>query len=255
VFDTAFHTSIPQEAKVYPIPYQWYEKGIQRYGFHGISHQYCDQRTAQILGKPLAELKMITCHLGNGCSITAIKNGLSINTSMGFTPLEGVMMGARSGSIDPAILIHLMREYGYTAEQLNQMLNQESGLKGVSGSSADMRTISAAMENNDRRAKLAFEIYIHRLKSVIASMLPHLGGLDVLVFTAGVGENAAKVREDVCQGFEFLDLRLDRDKNSTRCWDRDIANADSHVRVVVVHTQEDWAIAQQCWHIYQTRGN
>lgn len=246
VFDTAFHSSIPLQNKVYPIPYQWYEKGIQRYGFHGISHQYCANHVAKILNKPLENLKIITCHLGNGCSITAIKNGKSVNTSMGFTPLEGLMMGTRSGSIDPAISTHLMSEYGYNYEQIDEMLNKKSGLKGVSGISADVRHILAAMAENNQQAQLAFDIYIHRIQSVIASMLPDLNGLDVLVFTAGVGENAIKVREEVCKGLKFLGLSLDLTKNSASCLDKNIATTDSKVKIIVVHTQEDWAIAKEC---------
>ena len=244
VFDTAFHTSIPLYAKIYPIPYEWYDKGIQRYGFHGISHEYVSQRTAQILGQPLTEMNLLTCHLGNGCSITAIKEGKSINTSMGFTPLEGVMMGTRSGSIDPAILIYLMQEYDYDARQLNQMLNKKSGLLGISGLSADLRNILASRENGDTKAQLAFDIYIHRLRSSIGAMMASLGGLDALVFTAGVGENAAIVREKACEKFTFLGVQLDRDKNNTRPVNEDIATPDSQVRVLVIHTEEDWTIAE-----------
>jgi len=251
VFDTAFHTTIPPEAKIYPLPIQWYKKGIQRYGFHGISHQYVAQRTATILEKTLEELNLITCHLGNGCSITAIKNGQSVNTSMGFTPLEGLMMGTRSGSIDPAILIHLISEHGYNAPQLNELLNKQSGLLGVSGVSADVRSIINAMTTGNSQAKLALDIYIHRIKSVIGSMLPSLPKLDALVFTAGVGENSTLIREKVCQGFEFLGLKLDSQKNGHRCIDQNIAHTHSSVEVVVVHTQEDWAIALQCSQIYQ----
>ncbi len=251
VFDTAFHTTIPPEAKIYPLPMQWYEKGIQRYGFHGISHQYVAQRTATILEKPLEELNLISCHLGNGCSITAIKNGQSVNTSMGFTPLEGLMMGTRSGSIDPAILIHLISEYGYNAPQLNELLNKQSGLLGVSGVSADVRSVINAMTTGNTQAQLALDIYIHRIKSVIGSMLPSLPQLDALVFTAGVGENSTLIREKVCQGFEFLGLKIDALKNSNRCIDKNIADAGSSVDVVVVNTQEDWAIALQCIQIYQ----
>ena len=251
VFDTAFHTTIPPEAKTYPLPMQWYEKGIQRYGFHGISHQYVAQRTATILEKPLEELNLISCHLGNGCSITAIKNGQSVNTSMGFTPLEGLMMGTRSGSIDPAILIHLISEYGYNAPQLNELLNKQSGLLGVSGVSADVRSVINAMTTGNTQAQLALDIYIHRIKSVIGSMLPSLPQLDALVFTAGVGENSTLIREKVCQGFEFLGLKIDALKNSNRCIDKNIADAGSSVDVVVVNTQEDWAIALQCIQIYQ----
>jgi acetate kinase len=230
---------------------QWYEKGIQRYGFHGISHQYVAQRTATILETPLEELNLISCHLGNGCSITAIKNGQSVNTSMGFTPLEGLMMGTRSGSIDPAILIHLISEYGYNAPQLNELLNKQSGLLGVSGVSADVRSVINAMTTGNTQAKLALDIYIHRIKSVIGSMLPSLPQLDALVFTAGVGENSTFIREKVCQGFEFLGIKLDSQKNGNKCIDQNIADAGSSVDVVVVHTQEDWAIALQCIQIYQ----
>ena len=245
VFDTAFHSQMPSQAVVYPIPYEWLDKGIRRYGFHGISHQYCAQRTAQLLGKPLESLKIITCHLGNGCSLAAIKNGKSIDTTMGFTPLEGLMMGTRSGSIDPGILIYLMRKYNFNADRLDKMLNKESGLKGVSGISADMRAILAAKDN--AQANLAFDMYIQRLRSLIGSMLASLGGLDVLVFTAGVGENAVLVREKACEGWEFLRLQLDLDKNQSSPEDEDIASADSAVRILVVQAQEDWAIATECW--------
>ena len=247
VFDTAFHSQMPTKAAAYPIPYEWLDKGIRRYGFHGISHQYAAQRTAQLLDKPLESLKIITCHLGNGCSLAAIQNGKSIATTMGFTPLEGLMMGARSGSIDPGILIYLMREYDFTADRLDKMLNKESGLKGVSGLSADMRTILAAQDN--AQAKLAFEMYIERLRSQIGSMLASLGGLDVLVFTAGVGENAAIVREKACEGWEFLGLKLDLEKNQSSPKDIDIAAIDSAVRVLVIQAQEDWAISTECWRI------
>ena len=245
VFDTAFHSQMPSQAVVYPIPYEWLDKGIRRYGFHGISHQYCAQRTSQLLGKPLESLKIITCHLGNGCSLAAIKNGKSIATTMGFTPLEGLMMGTRSGSIDPGILIYLMREYDFTADRLDKMLNKESGLKGVSELSADMRTILAAQDN--AQAKLAFEMYIARLRSQIGSMLASLGGLDVLAFTAGVGENAVLVREKACEDWDFLGLQLDLDKNNLSPKDTDIATTDSAVRILVVQAQEDWAIATECW--------
>ena len=245
VFDTAFHSQIPPKAAVYPISYKLLDEGIRRYGFHGISHQYCAQRTAQLLGKPLESLKIITCHLGNGCSLAAIKNGKSIDTTMGFTPLEGLMMGTRSGSIDPGILIYLMREYDFTADRLDKMLNKDSGLKGVSGLSADMRAILGAQDNP--QAKLAFEMYIYKLRSLMGSMLASLGGLDVLVFTAGVGENAVLVREQACQGWEFLGLRLDLEKNQSSPKDLDIATADSAVRILVIQAQEDWAIASECW--------
>ncbi|MGQ4649645.1 acetate/propionate family kinase [Lyngbya aestuarii] len=252
VFDTAFHSKIPLEAAVYPIPYEWFEKGIRRYGFHGISHQYCAERSAQILGKPLDSLKIITCHLGNGCSLAAIKDGVSIDTTMGFTPLEGLMMGNRSGSIDPAILIYWMREYDLDAAQLDEMLNKASGFKGVSGISADLRTIQEAIAQGNKRAQLALEIFIHRLRALIGAMLASLGGLDALVFTAGIGENNPEVRQKACEAFEFLGVKLDLEKNSSSPVNLDVASHDSTVPVLVVHTEEDWAIARQCWHQYRS---
>ena len=249
VFDTAFHSQIPEPAKVYPLPYEWFERGIQRYGFHGISHQYCATKTAQILDKSLDSLKIITCHLGNGCSLAAIANGICIDTTMGFSPLEGLMMGTRCGSIDPQILLYLMREYGLNGDELNQLLTKESGLLGVSGISADMRAIIAASAEGQKRAQLAFDIYIHRLRSSIGAMIASLGGLDVLVFTAGVGENTAKLRAETCEQFAFLGLHLDTDKNNARPMNEDIATEDSQVRILVIHTEEDWAIATQCWQL------
>ncbi len=249
VFDTAFHSQMPLTAAVYPIPYEWFSQGVRRYGFHGISHQYCAQRAAQFLGKSLESLRIVTCHLGNGCSLAAVQGGKSIDTTMGFTPLEGVMMGSRSGSIDPAILLYLLREHQFTAPQLNQLLNKESGLKGVSGLSADMRSILAAMATGHERATLAFQVYIHRLKAAIAAMTASLGGLDVLVFTAGVGENAPQVRTAACQGLEFLGIQLDPTLNAQAFPDADIAQKGSPVRILVLHTAEDWAIAQTCWQL------
>ena len=247
VFDTAFHTTIPSKAAFYPIPYEWIDKGIRRYGFHGTSHKYCSQKAAQLLDKPLESLKIITCHIGNGASLTAIKDGSSIDTTMGFTPLEGLMMGERSGSIDPAILIYLMRQYGLTGEELNHLLNKESGLKGISGISADLRDILEGIKSDHERAKLAFEIYIHRFRACLGQMLASLGGLDVLVFTAGVGENSAIVREKVCEGFTFLGLKLDLEKNAQSPFDQEISSPDSSIRVLIIHTEENWAIAEECW--------
>jgi len=247
VFDTAFHSHIPQSAAIYPVPYAWVEMGIRKYGFHGISHQYCAQKSAQILGRDLTDLRLISCHLGNGCSLAAIRHGISIDTTMGFTPLDGLMMGSRSGSIDPSILIYLMQA-GYEGDRLDHELNKESGLKGISGVSADMRSILAAIAEGNSRARLALDIYIHRLRSCLGSMLMSLGGMDALVFTGGVGENAAIVRELTCQSLEFLGLKLDLAQNQNSPVDMDIAAKDSQVRVLVIHTQEDWAIAQTCWH-------
>jgi acetate kinase len=247
VFDTSFHSHIPDAAAIYPGPYEWVEQGIRRYGFHGISHQYCVQRTAQILGKDVNSLRIITCHLGNGCSLAAIQNGRSIDTTMGFTPLDGLMMGNRSGAVDPGILIHLLREKNYTPDKLDNVLNKASGLSGISGISGDMRQILAGISQGNSRAQLAFDIYIHRLKSYIGAMVASLEGLDVLVFTAGVGENSQEVRKEVCDRLGYLGVKIDAEKNSQKPIDVDISTSDSKVRVLVIHTQEDWQIACECW--------
>nr|WP_277925539.1 acetate/propionate family kinase [Anabaena catenula] len=244
VFDTSFHSTLPDAAAIYPGPYQWVEQGIRRYGFHGISHQYCANRAAQILGRDLASLRLITCHLGNGCSLAAIKNGQSIDTTMGFTPLDGLMMGSRSGAIDPGILIHLMQKYNYSADKLDYILNKASELRGISGISSDFREILAAIELGNERAKLAYDIYVHRLQTGIGSMLASLGGLDALIFTAGVGEKSALIRQGACDAWSFLGLKIDPEKNQQKPFDVDIATPDSTVRILVIHTQEDWAIAK-----------
>ena len=247
VFDTAFHGNIPQAAAIYPGPYEWIEKDIIRYGFHGISHQYCAERTAQILGKDLQSLRLITCHLGNGCSLAAVKNGCSVDTTMGFTPLDGLMMGSRSGSVDPGILIYLLRQKDYTAEQLDNLLNKSSGLTGISGISSDMRQIRQAISQGNKRAQLAYNIYQHRLHSSIGAMLGSLGRLDALVFTAGVGENVPEIRQAACEAFEFLGIEIDSSKNNSKPVDEDITTSDSSIKVLVIHTQEDWQIARECY--------
>lgn len=253
VFDTGFHATLPDAAAIYPGPYEWVEQGIRRYGFHGISHQYCSGRAAQILDRDLASLKLITCHLGNGCSLAAIKNGRSIDTTMGFTPLDGLMMGSRSGAIDPGILIHLLRQSNYSAERLDYVLNKASGLRGISGVSSDLPQVIAAIAQGDYRAQLAWDMYVHRLRSGIGSMLASLEGLDALVFTAGVGEKSPGIRQAACEAFGFLGLKIDAAKNQQQPLDEDIATADSTIRVLVIKTQEDWAIAQQCWQIMQKK--
>ncbi|MEG4172604.1 MULTISPECIES: acetate kinase [unclassified Microcoleus] len=247
VFDTAFHAQLPPAAFVYPGPYEWLENGIRRYGFHGISHQYCARRAADILGQDVADLRLISCHLGNGCSLAAIRGGWSVDTTMGFTPLEGLMMGSRSGSIDPGILIHLLKQSDFTAEKLDGILNRNSGLKGISGVSSDLRQIGDALAQGNQRAQLALDIYIHRLRAGIGAMLASLGGLDALIFTAGVGENSALVRAAACEAFGFIGLKLDEEKNQHSPIDQDIAAVDSAVRILVIHTQEDWEIARECW--------
>lgn len=253
VFDTAFHSQIPDPAAIYPGPYHWVEQGIRRYGFHGISHQYCAHRAAQILNRDLSELRLIVCHLGNGSSLSAVQGGKSIDTTMGFTPLDGLMMGTRAGAIDPGILIYLMRQ-GYSADQLDQLLNQESGLKGISGISHDLREIEAAIAQGHPQARLALDIYLHRLKSCIGSMLMSLGGVDAIVFTAGIGEHSATVRALTCESLGFLGLRIDPDLNANSPVDQDIATSESTARVLVIHTQEDWAIAQSSWRCLTNHG-
>ena len=253
VFDTGFHSRLPEPAAVYPGPYEWLAQGIRRYGFHGINHQYCAERTAQLLGRDLRSLKIVTCHLGNGCSLAAIREGRSIDTTMGFTPLEGLMMGTRSGSVDPGIMTYLMRHCGFTGQQLDEILNTRSGLLGISGFSGDMRQIVAAMKDGHPRAKLAFEMFVHRLQAGIGAMIATLGGIDALVFTAGIGENSPEVRVAACANFEFLGLKLDGAKNAQGSADQDISLSDSTVRVLVVHAQEDWAIARDCWRLASVR--
>lgn len=252
VFDTGFHRNMPPAATVYPGPYQWFESGIQRYGFHGINHQYCAKRGAQILGRELDSLKLVTCHLGNGCSLAAIQNGHSIDTTMGFTPLEGLMMGTRSGSVDPGILTYLMRERGLKAQEIDDVLNKASGLVGISGVSGDMREIQAAMKQGHARAKLAFDIYVHRLQAGIGAMVAVLGGIDALIFSAGVGENSPEVRDAVCQRLLFLGIKLDSAANTRSLPDGHIAAPDSAVRVLIIRAQEDWAIAGECWRLSRT---
>jgi acetate kinase len=249
VFDTAFHSQLPLAAAAYPGPYAWLEQGIRRYGFHGINHQYCAERAAQLLAKDLQSLRLVTCHLGNGCSLAAIQKGHSIETTMGFTPLEGLMMGSRSGSVDPGILIYLIRQHGIGGQELDDLLNRKSGLAGVSGVSSDMREVLSAMASGNPRAKLAFEMFVHRLRFFIGAMVGILDGMDALVFTAGIGENSAEVRAAACAGFGFMGLKLDPDKNAHPQGDTDITACDSTVRVFVVRAQEDWAIARECWRL------
>lgn len=250
VFDTAFHSTLPPAAYVYAGPYAWLDQGIRRYGFHGISHQYAARRAAELLGSKPARL--ITCHLGNGASLAAVSAGQSVDTTMGFTPIEGLMMGSRSGSVDPGILVHLMR-LSNTADQLDDLLNRRSGLLGISGLSEDMREILEAAESGHERARLAFEVYVHRLVRELGGMLAVLGGLDALVFTGGVGENCPPLREAAVRQLAFLGLKLDPAKNSAPHPDQDVAAADSAVRVLVIHAEEEWEIARECYRLARFR--
>ncbi len=219
VFDTAFHATLAPAAYVYPGPYEWLGQGIRRYGFHGLSHQYASRRAAEML--ELDSPRVIVCHLGNGASLCAVRDGKSIDTTMGFTPLEGLMMGTRSGSIDPAILIYLMRHRGYSADVLDKILNTESGLLGVSGISGDMRDI---LNSDTPRAKLAFDIYAHRLCREVGAMAGVLGGADAIVFTGGVGENCPPLREIVAKRFAFL-----------------------NAKILVIHAEEEWEMVRECY--------
>jgi acetate kinase len=273
VFDTGFHRNMPLSAKTYPGPYEWFEQGIRRYGFHGINHQYCAERATLMLGKDkdqgsdLNSPKLVTCHLGNGCSLAAIREGRSVDTTMGFTPLEGLMMGTRSGSVDPGVLTYLMRRRHFLDEQLDDVLNKKSGLLGISGFSSDMREILAARENAGEpaklepakieRAKLAFDMYVHRLRSGIGAMAAVLGGIDGLVFSAGVGEHSPEVRAAVCDHLAFLGVRVDPAKNAQLPSDQDtdISAPDAAARVLVIHAQEDWMIARHCWELIKTQSS
>jgi acetate kinase len=247
VFDTGFHSTLPDAAAIYPGPYEWAERGIRKFGFHGINHQYCAERVAQLLGKNPSLLKLVTCHLGNGCSLAAIRDGRSIDTTMGFTPLEGLMMGTRSGSVDPGILTYLLREGHISVEALDETLNTKSGLLGISGISADMRRVLAAMKEGNARAQLAFDMFVHRLRSGIGAMIATLDGIDALVFTAGIGENSPEVRAAACAHLAFLGLALDDSKNVSSHGDSEISSQKSAVRVLVLKAQEDWMIARECW--------
>lgn len=244
VFDTAFHQSIPEHAYLYALPYTLYEKQkVRRYGFHGTSHSYVARQAALYLNRPLEELNIITLHLGNGASAAAIRGGKSIDTSMGLTPLEGLVMGTRSGDLDPAILFYLSRESGLDMDTLDTLLNKESGLKGICGEN-DMRTISEAAEQGDHQARLALTIFCYRLKKYIGAYMAALGGVDCIVFTGGIGENSAIVRQMSCQGLERLGIRLDEGKNSIRQEDiLEIQATDSSVKLLVVPTDEELEIA------------
>jgi len=251
VFDTGFHSELPDATSIYAGPYEWVERGIRKLGFHGINHEYCAGRAARLLGRELGDLKLISCHLGNGCSLAAIHGGKSIDTTMGFTPLDGVMMGTRSGSVDPGILTYLMREEKADGQSLDETLNSKSGLLGISGVSSDMREVVGAMKSGNSRAQLAFDMFVHRLRAAIGAMLAALDGADAIIFTAGIGENSAEVRSAACVHLSFVGVQLDAGKNADGNSDRDIATHQSTIRVLIVQAQEDWAIARECWNLQE----
>jgi acetate kinase len=246
VFDTAFHQTMPEKAFLYGLPYELYKKyGIRRYGFHGTSHKYVSLKAAKLLNKPVEELRIVTCHLGNGSSIAAVKGGNSIDTSMGFTPLEGLVMGTRCGDIDPAIVFFLMKKEGMEYEDVNNYLNKQSGVLGISGVSSDFRDIEEAAQSGDRRAELALDIFAYNAKKYIGSYAAAMGGIDAVVFTAGIGENSSSMRENICDGLEFLGITIDTEKNKTRGREIDISKPDSKVRVLVIPTNEELMIARE----------
>ena len=246
LFDTAFFAHIPPCAFLYPVPYEWYEEwGIRRFGFHGTSHAYCTDRAAELLQRDGSRLLLVICHLGQGSSATAVRDGVAVTNTMGFTPLEGFMMGTRSGTVDPGILIYVQRQHGLSAEQLDEILHKKSGLLGVSGVSSDFREVEAAAREGHRRAALALDVYAYRVRAMIGALAVTLGGIDALVFTGGIGENSAWLRSEVCKGLEVLGVHLDGERN-TRCRpDADLATSHSPARVLVIHTREDLMIARE----------
>jgi acetate kinase len=252
VFDTAFHQTMPNYAYMYALPRSLYEQyGIRRYGFHGTSHRYVSMRAAEILGRPLTSLKLITCHLGNGCSITAIDRGKSVDTSMGLTPLEGLMMGTRSGDIDPAIIFHLIEERQMSADAINQILNRESGLLGVSGVASDVRDLFRAVSEGNPQATLALKMFSYRVKQYIGRYAAVLGGLDALIFTAGIGENAPSIRATICEDLGFLGVHLDEKQNQSNEVEKAIHGKDAPVKLLVVPTNEELMIARDTLHLIQ----
>ena len=245
VFDTSFYSNMEDFRTIYPIPYELYtENQIRRYGFHGTSHRYVAAKAAELLGKPIEELKIVTCHLGNGSSITAVDKGIAIDTSMGFTPQEGLPMGTRSGSIDPTVIPYIMKEKGLNADEIEDLLNRKSGLLGVSGISNDCRKVREAADNGDYRAELALKILVNSIKKIVGSYIAELNGIDALVFTAGIGENSDWLRRDVCKDMDFFGIAVDEELNSgARGKEIDISDKNARVKTLVIPTNEEYMIA------------
>lgn len=242
VFDTAFHSHMPPKAYLYGIPYELYKRHhIRRYGFHGTSHRFVSEQAAQMLGKPISELKIITAHLGNGCSMAAVDGGVSIDTTMGFTPLEGLLMGTRSGDMDPSVILYIMGKEGLILSEANTLLNKHSGLIGISGESSDMREVISSMHDGVKRAKYAFEIFCYRVRKYIGAYAAALGGVDAVVFTGGIGENSADVRRESLEGLSFLGLELDPERNAKG--DNIISSDSSTVKIFRIPTNEELVIA------------
>lgn len=244
-FDTAFHQTMPKSSYIYPLPYEYYEKhAVRRYGFHGTSHKYVSNRAAEILGKNKEDLKIVTCHLGNGASVAAVDGGKSVATSMGFTPLEGLAMGTRCGDIDPAIVKFIMEKEGLSVAEMDTVMNKKSGVLGISGVSSDFRDIEQAAEAGDERAILALQVFDGRVKRYIAAYSAVMGGVDAVVFTAGLGENSALNRSYICKGLEFMGMKLDEIKNNVRGKEAIVSTDDSKVKIMVVPTNEELVIAR-----------
>lgn len=253
VFDTAFHQTIPKYAYMYALPYDLYEKyGVRKYGFHGTSHMYVSQRAADMLGKPIEDTKIITCHLGNGSSITAVKSGKSVETTMGFTPLEGVAMGTRCGSIDPAVIPFVMEKEGLSSREVDTLMNKKSGVLGVSGISNDFRDLDEAATHGNERAELALEVFTYKIRKVIGEYSAVLNGPDAIVFTAGIGENSASIRKRILTGLDNLGIKIDEEKNKIRGQEVDISTPDSKVRVLIIPTNEELSIARDTKEIVET---
>ncbi len=244
VFDTAFHQTMPPVAYMYALPYEYYEEDkVRRYGFHGTSHKYVAQRAADMLGKPIEDLKLISCHLGNGSSVTAIDGGKSVDTSMGFTPLAGVLMGTRSGDLDAGIIQYLMERHGYSIEEMLTILNKKSGVQGISGISSDFRDLESAFHDGIERAGLAVDMFNYGVKKLIGAYAAAMGGVDAIIFTAGVGENSASQRMAIASGLEYMGVKMDEDANKVRGEERVISAADSKVKVLLIPTNEELMIA------------
>ena len=253
VFDTAFHQTMPPESYIYAIPYEYYEKyKIRRYGFHGTSHKYVAERTADILGVNIEDLKIITCHLGNGASVTAIKRGKSLDTSMGFTPLEGLVMGTRSGDIDPAIVSYIRQKEGLASGEATNILNKKSGVMGISGVSSDFRDLETAVAEGNERAALALKVFAHKVKHYIGAYIAEMNGVDAIVFTAGVGENDINIRDVICSELGNLGIKLDLVKNKVKGKETIISRDDSKVKILLVPTNEELMIARDTYQIVKS---
>ncbi len=254
VFDTAFHQQMPRRAFLYGIPYSIYSQyKIRRYGFHGTSHQYVSSRAATMLHRDLSTLDIVTCHLGNGCSMTAVQHGVSIDTTMGFTPLEGLLMGTRSGDIDPSVILYIMGKEGLSLGEAGTLLNKHSGLQGISGVSSDMREIISEMKNGDKKARYAFDVFTYRVKKYIGAYAAAMGGLDAVVFTGGIGENSPDVRKASCEHLEFLGIAIDDAVNESPEKEKDISRAGAKTRVLVIPTNEELVIAMDTMRIVGER--